>query len=193
LRDEGTEDQAPARLLAMQEPELFQKIIDRLVDASAAHLIGQMKAGAEAVQIFDTWAGVLDPVSFERWCVKPVAKIARKVRAAVPNARMIVFPKGASLNGIEAVAKQIQCECGRDRLDCRSSGLAVRFGDKFAIQGNLDPLALIAGGKALDEAVDNLLAGSARRAAYLQSRSWHPEGNADRACRADDPARVRKN
>lgn len=153
----STEDQAPARLLAMQEPELFQKIIDRLVDSSAEHLIGQIKAGADAVQIFDTWSGVLDPQSFERWCVKPVAKIAEKVRAQVPNARVIVFPKGASLGGIEAVAKQSKANAAgidwiTDRRDC-----VVRFGDKFATQGNLDPLALIAGGKALDQAVDNVL------------------------------------
>jgi uroporphyrinogen decarboxylase len=153
----GTEDQAPARLMAMQEPELFQKIVDRLVDASAAHLIGQLKAGADAVQIFDTWSGVLDPVSFERWCVKPVAEIARRVRADIPDARIIVFPKGASLHGIEAVATQTQANAVgidwiADRREC-----VVRFGDKCAIQGNLDPLALIAGGKALDQAVDNVL------------------------------------
>lgn len=154
----GTEDQAPARLLAMQEPALFEKIIGRLADASAEHLIGQLKAGADAVQIFDTWSGILDPVSFERWCTRPVEAIARKVRAAVPDARIIVFPKGASLDGIEAVTKRsganaVGIDWIADRRKC-----VVRFGDKSAIQGNLDPLALIAGGKALDEAVDNVLA-----------------------------------
>ena len=154
----GTEDQAPARLLAMQEPEFFQKIIDRLVDASAEHLIGQIKAGADAVQIFDTWSGVLDPVSFERWCVKPVAEIANKVRAAIPDARIIVFPKGAPLDGIEAVAKQSSANAiGIDWITNRTE-CVVRFGDKLATQGNLDPLALIAGGKALDQAVDNVVA-----------------------------------
>jgi uroporphyrinogen decarboxylase len=142
----------------MQDPELFQRIIDRLVDASARHLIGQIKAGADAVQIFDTWSGVLDPQSFERLCVKPVAEIARKVRAEIPNARIIVFPKGASLDGIEAVAKQSNANAvGIDWITSRRE-CVVRFGDKFATQGNLDPLALIAGGKALDQAVDNVLA-----------------------------------
>lgn len=154
----GTEDQAPARLLAMREPELFQKIIDRLVDASAEHLIAQIKAGADAVQIFDTWAGVLDPASFERWCVKPVAEICEKVRAAVPTARIIVFPKGASLRGLESVASRsgasaVGIDWIADRKEC-----VVGFGDKLAIQGNLDPLTLLAGGKALDQAVDNVLA-----------------------------------
>ena len=153
----GTEDQAPARLLAMQEPELFQKIIDRLVDASAEHLIGQIKAGADAVQVFDTWSGVLDPASFERWCVKPVAKIVGKVRAVIPDARIIVFPKGAPLNGIEAVAKQSSANAvGIDWIADRKT-CVVKVGDKLATQGNLDPLALIAGGKALDQAVDNVL------------------------------------
>jgi uroporphyrinogen decarboxylase len=153
----GTEDQAPARLLAMQEPELFQKIVDRLIDASAVHLIGQIKAGADAVQIFDTWSGVLDPQSFERWCVKPVASIARKVRAVIPDARIIVFPKGAALNGIEAVAKQSSANAvGIDWIADRKRSI-VSFGDNAAIQGNLDPLTLIAGGKALDQAVDNVL------------------------------------
>lgn len=154
----STEDQAPARLLAMQEPELFQRIIDRLVDASAEHLIGQIKAGADVVQIFDTWSGVLDPVSFERWCVKPVAKIASIVRETIPNTRIIVFPKGASLDGIEAVAKQSKVNAaGIDWITDRRE-YVVRFGDKLAAQGNLDPLALLAGGKALDQAVDNVLA-----------------------------------
>jgi uroporphyrinogen decarboxylase len=188
----GTEDQAPARLLAMQEPELFQKIIDRLVDSSAEHLVGQIKAGADAVQIFDTWSGVLDPQSFERWCVKPVAEIAKKVRAAVPNARIIVFPKGAPLNGIEAVAKQssanaVGIDWITDRREC-----VVRFGDKFATQGNLDPLTLIAGGKALDQAVDKVLAGfnGARHIFNLGHgiRKETPIENVERMI-----ARVRKN
>jgi uroporphyrinogen decarboxylase len=153
----GTEDQAPARLLAMQEPALFQEIIDRLADASADHLIGQLRAGADAVQIFDTWSGVLDPDSFQRWCVQPVARISEKVRAAIPRARIIVFPKGAPLNGIEAVAKQSRANAaGIDWIADRRD-IVVRFGDNFAIQGNLDPLALIAGGKALDDAVHKVL------------------------------------
>src|SRR5690606_4209017 len=125
---------APARLLAMREPALFQRIIDRLAEASAAHLVGQLKAGADAVQIFDTWSGVLDPESFQRWCVEPVAKIAATVRDEVPNARVIVFPKGAPLAGIEAVAKRASANAAgidwiTDRREC-----IVRFGDKIATQ-----------------------------------------------------------
>ncbi len=102
----GTEDQAPAKALVANAPELFQKIIDRLVDSSAKHLIGQIKAGADVVQIFDTWAGALQGEAFERWCVKPVAEIAAKVRDVVPDAKIVVFPKGTSIENIERVAQQ---------------------------------------------------------------------------------------
>jgi len=153
----GTDDQAPARLLAMQAPELFQEIIDRLVDASAAHLIGQLRAGADAVQIFDTWSGVLGPEDFQRWCVKPVEQIARKVRAEIPNARIIVFPKGASLDGVAKVTHAAKANAvGIDWIADRHE-VVVNIGGNAAIQGNLDPLALIAGGSALDKSVDKVL------------------------------------
>lgn len=152
----GTEDQAPARLLAMQETALFHRIIDRLAEASAAHLIGQLKAGADAVQIFDTWAGVLDAESFERWCIRPVAVIAAKVRAEIPDAKIIVFPKGASAaNAAKLISASKVDALGLDWIADGKEN-AVKFGDSVALQGNLDPLTLIAGGKALDEAVDKV-------------------------------------
>jgi uroporphyrinogen decarboxylase len=154
----GTEDQAPAKELAANNPELFQRIIDGLVDASAKHLIGQIRAGADVVQIFDTWAGALRGEAFERWCVKPVARIAALVREEIPDARIIVFPKGTSVENVERVAAEAKANViGLDwNLDRDSA--AVKFGDKFVTQGNLDPSVLVAGGKALDQAVDNVLA-----------------------------------
>jgi uroporphyrinogen decarboxylase len=152
----GTEDQAPARLLAIQDPALLQRIVDRLAAASAEHLIGQLRAGADAVQIFDTWSGVLDPASFERWCVKPVEVIAKRVRAEIPDARIIVFPKGASLeHAARLVERTAATALGLDWIADRRSAV-VSCGENCALQGNLDPLALIAGGKALDQAVDNV-------------------------------------
>ena len=91
----GTPDQAPARLFAYRHPDLFQEVIDRLVDASAEYLSRQFAAGAEALQIFNSWAGVLPPAEFERWCVAPIAALAAKVRAKSPYARIIAFPRGA--------------------------------------------------------------------------------------------------
>ena len=90
----GTPDQAPARLFAYRHPELFAALIDRLVDASAEYLVRQLAAGAEAVQIFDSWAGVLPPAEFDRWCVAPMAALAAKVRAKAPDAPIIAFPRG---------------------------------------------------------------------------------------------------
>ena len=79
---EATPDQAPARLFAYRDPDNFARLIDRLVQASIDYLVGQLKAGAEVVQIFDTWAGVLGPEQFERWCIAPTQKIVEGVRAA---------------------------------------------------------------------------------------------------------------
>ena len=148
----GTDDQGPARMLALRDPDLFQAIIDRLVDASIAHLNGQIRAGADAVQIFDTWAGVLDPRSFERWCLKPLARIVAGVRAVHPGARIISFPKGASLEALERIAALGVNAVG---LDWTADRMAVRtrLGDKLAVQGNLDPLRLIAGGPQLEEEI----------------------------------------
>ncbi len=92
----GTADQAPARLFAYRQPKLFSALIDRLVDASAEYLVRQLAAGAEAVQIFNSWAGVLPPAEFERWCVRPVASLIAKVRAKAPHAPIIAFPRGAA-------------------------------------------------------------------------------------------------
>src|SRR5205814_1675521 len=91
----GTPDQAPARSLAYNDPTRFAQLIERLVGASVEYLVRQLEAGVDAVQIFDTWAGVLPPVEFDRWCVGPVGRIVAGVRASVPNAKIIGYPRGA--------------------------------------------------------------------------------------------------
>ena len=91
---QGTSDQAPARLFAYRDPEGFGMLIDRLVDASTAYLCRQIDAGVDAVQIFDSWAGILAPAEFRRWAVEPFTH--RLDRApAHPGAKIIGFPKGA--------------------------------------------------------------------------------------------------
>ncbi len=159
----GTPDQAPARLFAYRNPDLFAALIDKLVDLSAAYLERQLRAGAEAVQIFDSWAGVLPPAEFERWCVAPIARIAAKLRAAVPGAPIIAFPRGAAtqlgkfadVDGLAAIGLDTAVE-----PRAAASVLPARF----ALQGNLDPLALLAGGRALDEGIERALKGFAGRA-----------------------------
>src|SRR5207302_696256 len=84
-----------ARILAYDDPGRFAALIDLLVDASVEYLVRQLEAGAEVVQIFDTWAGILPPEEFERWCVAPVGRIVAGVRAKVSGARIIGFPRGA--------------------------------------------------------------------------------------------------
>jgi uroporphyrinogen decarboxylase len=153
---QGTPDQAPARMMAYRHPEAFAKIIDTLVENSIEYLARQLKAGADCVQIFDTWAGVLPPREFLRWSIAPTARIVEGVRAKIPDARIIGFPRGAGAllpayvaqTGVDAVSIDWAAEPSLIRSQVQS---------KVAVQGNLDPLALIAGGKALDAAIDDVL------------------------------------
>src|SRR5208283_3936349 len=92
----GTPDQAPARLFAYRHPDLFAALIDRLVEASAEYLARQIAAGAEAVQIFDSWAGVLPPAEFERWCLAPIERLVARLRQKAPKTPIIAFPRGAA-------------------------------------------------------------------------------------------------
>ena len=153
---QGTSDQRPARLMAYQTPDVFQGLIDRLVEASAAYLVAQLRAGADVVQIFDSWAGTLAESEFDRWCIAPNAEIVRRVRAAVPGARIIGFPKGAGLRLAEYVKKT-----GVDGVSIDWTtplGVAkAQLQPVVAVQGNIDPLLLWAGGTALDRAVGTLL------------------------------------
>jgi uroporphyrinogen decarboxylase len=152
----GTPDQAPARMLAYREPDAFAKIIDVLVENSIQYLLGQLAAGADVLQIFDTWAGVLPPREFERWSVEPTRRIVEGVRKKVPDAKIIGFPRGAGAllpsyvdrTGINGVSIDWAAE---------PTFIRERVQSRVAVQGNLDPLALIAGGAALDRAVDDVL------------------------------------
>lgn len=153
----GTDDQAPARMLALRDEALFQTLIDRLVEASIVHLSGQVAAGADAVQIFDTWSGVLDPEGFRRWSIDPINRIVKAVRAEIPGARIIAFPKGATLPGLTEMV--LATGVNGVGLDWTVDRKATRhaLGGRCALQGNLDPFRLIAGGRALDEGIDTLM------------------------------------
>jgi uroporphyrinogen decarboxylase len=154
---QGTPDQAPARMMAYQHPESLAKIIDALVENSILYLLGQLEAGADALQIFDTWAGVLPPREFVRLSIEPTRRIVAGVRARVPDAKIIGFPRGAGAlladyveaTGVDAVSIDWTAE---PKL------IRERVQSKVAVQGNLDPQALIAGGGALDRAIDDVLA-----------------------------------
>ncbi len=151
---QGTKDHAAARRLAAQEPELFGEIVDRLVAATADHLIGQLRAGADVVQIFDTWAGALDSEGFERWCLRPTVEIIRRVRSAAPDALVIVFPKGVSIEQAERLVRASGADAVGLDSDADRTLACKHLKPLCAIQGNLDPNVLIEGGAALDQAVD---------------------------------------
>jgi uroporphyrinogen decarboxylase len=159
----GTPDQAPARLFAYRYPRLFAALIERLVEGSAAYLVRQIEAGAEAVQIFDSWAGVLPPAEFERWCVEPVAEVVARVKAKAPETPIIAFPRGAGTQLAKFAGMTGVAAIGLDTAVEPAAAIAALPGD-VALQGNLDPLALVAGGAALDEGIDRVLAGFNTRA-----------------------------
>ncbi len=153
----GTPDQAPARLLAYRDPALVERIIDRLVEASTSYLLRQIEAGVDAVQIFDSWAGVLPSCELERWCIAPVARIVAAIERHCGNFPVIGFPRGAGswLAGYAAKTK----------VNCVSLDTTVspQWADQdlprgLPVQGNLDPLALLAGGEALARSVETIQA-----------------------------------
>ena len=153
----GTPDQAPARMLAYRDPGLFRRIVERLVASSITYLRAQVEAGADALQIFDTWAGVLPAGEFERWCVEPVAAIVSGLRESHPRTPVIVFARGAGSRLIE-----LKDATGADAIGLDTASdphwAARTLPETTVTQGNLDPLALIAGGHALDAAVGRILA-----------------------------------
>ena len=158
----GTPDQAPARTLAYENPQAFGRLIDRLVGASIEYLVHQFRAGVDAVQIFDTWAGTLPPGEFVRWCVEPVLRMVKGVRAAVPRAAVIGFPRGAGTSLPAYVAQTGVTAVGLDWMIDPAFACA-QVPASIALQGNLDPLVLRSGGLALDAAVDAVIAAFADR------------------------------
>ena len=154
---QGSKDQAPARRLAYADPARFQAIIDAIVEATLPYLIGQIDAGVEAVQLFDSWAGSLSPQQFERWVIAPNRAIVERLRAARPGIPIIGFPKGAGAKLVDYARETGVDAVGLDEtVDPRWADAHLPQG--LPVQGNLDPLALVAGGQALDEAIDRILA-----------------------------------
>lgn len=151
----GTPDQAPARLFSYRHPEAFSKLLEMLADCSADYLIRQIEAGADTVQIFDSWSGVLDESGFENCCVKPVARIVKKVREVHPNVPIIGFPKGAGTRYDSYRQKTGVTGLGIDWTVPMAQAKFLQ--DSGAVQGNLDPLRLVAGGDALTKGVETIL------------------------------------
>ncbi|KFB08513.1 uroporphyrinogen decarboxylase [Nitratireductor basaltis] len=151
----GTPDQAPGRLFGYSDPHLMDALLDVLAVRSADYLIRQIEAGADAVQIFDSWSGVLDEACFERWCVAPVAKMVKIVRERCGNIPIIGFPKGAGCFADSYRAKTGITAQGLDWTVPMTKARTLQ--EAGPVQGNLDPMRLRAGGKALEEGVDRIL------------------------------------
>ena len=153
----GSKDQAETRLFAYRERRDFQRLIDVLVETSAAYLLNQVNAGAGALQIFDSWSGSLPEDEFARWCIEPTRRIVERVNGSAPDIPIIGFPRGSG-----PLALRYARETAIDAIGCDTSLPLGWIGSELQpllpVQGNLDPLLLVAGGAALDARVKSTLA-----------------------------------
>jgi uroporphyrinogen decarboxylase len=156
IAGKGTPDQAPARVLAYRDPDFMGALINRLVAASIAYLTAQIDAGAEAVQIFESFGSALPPALFDRLSLEPIGRIVAGLKAARPRARVIVFVRGGGPHLARLAAAGIGDALALDwQLD--PALVVPTLPATTATQGNLDPLALVAGGDALDQGIDRIL------------------------------------
>jgi uroporphyrinogen decarboxylase len=156
IAGKGTPDQAPARVLAYRDPAFMAALIDRLVEASTAYLTAQIDAGADVVQIFESFGAALPPALFGPLSLDPIGRIVRRLKAARPQARVIVFVRGGGANLRQVVDSGLaDCIALDWALDTATALSGIPPG--LATQGNLDPLALVAGGEPLDRGIEAIL------------------------------------
>jgi len=147
---QSTPDQAPARMWAYRDPDGFSRLIDMIVEASATYLSGQIQAGAQAVQIFESWAGVLPDSEFRRWVIAPTQKLISALRARHPETPIIGFPRASGPMYLDFLA-----QTGVDAVGCDTAlsldWIKTNLQRHTVVQGNLDPLLLVAGGAELEK------------------------------------------
>jgi uroporphyrinogen decarboxylase len=156
IAGQGSRDQSEARRLAYADPGKFGAIIERIERVTVDYLSGQIDAGAEAVQLFDSWAGSLAPAQFESWVIAPTARIVAALAERHPDVPVIGFPKGAGGKLMAYARETGVAALGLDET-VDPYWAASELPDDLPLQGNLDPLALLAGGEALDEAAKRIL------------------------------------
>ena len=159
IAGQGSREQAEARRLAYADPQLMQALVDRITECTITYLQGQIDAGVEAIQLFDSWAGSLSPAQFEQWVIAPNARIAAAFKGKVP---VIGFPKGAG-GKLAAYARETGVDAVGIDETVDPAWAHANLPADLPVQGNLDPLALIAGGATLDSAIDRILAAFAGR------------------------------
>jgi uroporphyrinogen decarboxylase len=152
----SSRDFAKAKLWAYGRPESFRKLTDLLVDAVATHLEAQVAAGAEALQIFDSWAGALDAAAMRRWSLAPIQAIVQRLKQSVPHVPVIVFPRGVATGYRDfaeaGIGHAISLDQHVDPLWARDAVQA-----KTVVQGNLDPCWLVVGGDGMRQAIHRIL------------------------------------
>ena len=152
----GSPDHAHSKRWAFGDPAGFQRLIDLLVEATAAYLERQIEAGAEAVQIFDSWAGTLPAAAFARWCVEPVAAIVHRLKARHPDIPVIAFPRGAAF-GYEGYARATGAAAVGIDSTVPLSWAAAVLQPVSCVQGNLDPQLLVVGGTPMRQEAQRIL------------------------------------
>ena len=156
LHGQGSKDHAVARQHAYQDEGAFSELIDAIIDNSVEYLLGQIEAGVDAVQLFDSWSGSLSPTQFEKWVIGPNATIISRLKDVHPDLPIIGFPKGAG-DKLSAYAR----ETGADAIGLDETVDPIvankNLPKDIPVQGNLDPLALLSGGEALEKSTAHIL------------------------------------
>ncbi|BDI59805.1 uroporphyrinogen decarboxylase [Qipengyuania nanhaisediminis] len=157
IAGQGSKDQGPSRLLAYRDPARMQAILDAIGAVTIEYLRGQIDAGAEAVQLFDSWAGSLAPDQFERWVIAPNAAITAAIKKSHPHVPVIGFPKGAGAK-LPAYARETGVDAvGLDET-VDPAWAHAHLPPEMPVQGNLDPLLVEAGGPQLPARIRHVLA-----------------------------------
>jgi uroporphyrinogen decarboxylase len=158
----GSRDFAETKAMAFGHPALFARLIRVLVDSTIAYLSAQIEAGAETVMLFDTWAGMLSPLQFQKHVVEPAQAIVEALNARYPGVPVIGFPRLAGMYA-GTYAEQTGVDCVALDTGTDPARAAEGLPDSVAVQGNLDPIALLTGGQAMRAETLSILDGLAGR------------------------------
>jgi uroporphyrinogen decarboxylase len=162
IAGQGSTDQAAARIFALTQPQAFARLLDILVEASVVYLVRQFEAGADVVQLFESWAMNLDPQQFRDYVIAPNRRIVEGVRARIPGAAFIGFPRGAAAM-LPAYADAVRPDVLGIDFSTPPESVDADLPKLLPVQGNLDPIRLLAGGAQLDAAIDGILAAFGNR------------------------------
>lgn len=152
----GSKDFAQTRITALTQQDYFKNIIDILTEAVSSYLIKQIDHGAEIIQLFDSWAGVLPPSEYIEWVVKPTARIVKNIRSTYPDTPIIGFPKGCGMMLDSYIAETGVTAVGLDAQTPLDKALS-QVPENIILQGNLDPFTLVAGGTKMEEEIDKIM------------------------------------